>query len=239
MRDRQAIALDWIDDLGLSPGAPVLEVGCAAGFLAVALARRGYRVHAVDRLPMMTEVTRRYAAEPGASGALSVELGDVYALPFRDGSFAVVVALGLLPWLDRPDDALVEMARVTRPGGHVVFSAANRASLTSFVDPAQNPGVVPLRNRVLTLLERLGIRARALRQRAHSRRSLERAVSNASLMTVRTRTHGFQFSCFYRDVLPARAATAVHVGVQGLADAGAPVLRSLGRTHILIARKPA
>src|SRR3954468_17486428 len=47
-RLRRDIALRWIDELDLPAGARVLELGCGAGFMAVALARRGLRVHATD-----------------------------------------------------------------------------------------------------------------------------------------------------------------------------------------------
>src|SRR5260370_15845424 len=35
-RDRQAAVLAWIDSLALVPGSKVLEIGCGAGFMAVA-----------------------------------------------------------------------------------------------------------------------------------------------------------------------------------------------------------
>src|SRR5579859_2656747 len=61
-RQRQAAALAWIAGVGLAPGARVLEIGCGAGFLAVALAQRGLRVQAIDPSEAMVERARGHAA---------------------------------------------------------------------------------------------------------------------------------------------------------------------------------
>ena len=56
---RHARAQAWIADLQLPASSSVLEVGCGAGFLSVALAQRGLAVTAVEqrvvleRLPMV------------------------------------------------------------------------------------------------------------------------------------------------------------------------------------------
>src|SRR5215471_884248 len=71
-RERHAAVIAWIDNLALAPGSQVLEIGCGAGFLAVALAQRGLRVCAIDSTPAMVELARRHATESGTSGQLSV-----------------------------------------------------------------------------------------------------------------------------------------------------------------------
>ena len=50
-------------------------------------------------------------------------VADVQALPFRDGTFDVVVAAFVLNHLTEPARGLREMGRVARPGGHVVATA--------------------------------------------------------------------------------------------------------------------
>src|SRR5690349_20785122 len=64
-QERHAAALEWIDGLQLPPGSAVLEVGCGAGFLTVALARRSYRVESIDASDAMVESTRARIAEAG------------------------------------------------------------------------------------------------------------------------------------------------------------------------------
>src|SRR5260370_581010 len=47
-QERKRLVLDLVDGLSLPPEAPVLEIGCGAGHLAVELARRGSQVSAID-----------------------------------------------------------------------------------------------------------------------------------------------------------------------------------------------
>ena len=102
-RARQATVLDWIDGLALEPGSHMLEVGCGAGFLSIALAQRGFRVNAIDSVEVMVELARQHAAEAQITNLLFLELGDVNSLAFKDSSFDLVVALGVIPWLPRPE----------------------------------------------------------------------------------------------------------------------------------------
>lgn len=50
--------------------------------------------------------------EARTRGTLTFSSASAYALPFEDGSFDCVCALEVLEHLERPDDALIEMARV-------------------------------------------------------------------------------------------------------------------------------
>ena len=58
--------------------------------------------------------------------AAGVELiATVYALPFRDNEFPVIVCTGLLEHLERPADAIKELHRVLKPGGKLLVSASS------------------------------------------------------------------------------------------------------------------
>ena len=94
----------------------------------------------------------------GIANLVSAGVCDVFALPFEDGAFDLVTALGVIPWLSEPEPALGEMARVARVGGHVIITAANRAGLYNLLDPLRDPALVPLRRRVRAALERIGLR---------------------------------------------------------------------------------
>src|SRR6266446_7867671 len=157
-RDRQAAALAWIDSLSLMPGSRVLEIGCGAGFLSVALAQRGLRVQAIDPAEAMVELARRHAVESGTAELLSLAVGDVSALTFEDGCFDLVIAIGVIPWLEQPESAIQEMARVIRPGGHVILTADNRAGLVVLLDPWYNPALRPFMSLVKGALVRFGLR---------------------------------------------------------------------------------
>src|SRR5205085_6003262 len=120
------IALRWIEQLASPPSGHVLELGCGAGFMAIALARRGWRVHATDAVPAMLTRAQRNAEAAGVEDRLTFGLADAQRLAVEDASFDVVVALGAIPWLPPPGQALAEMALATRHRGVFAVTAANR-----------------------------------------------------------------------------------------------------------------
>ncbi len=72
-------------------------------------------------LPMRRQLEELVATTPRTARSVSVVDGDVYRLPFPDGAFDTVAASLLFCSLDRPHDALAELARVLRPGGVFLF----------------------------------------------------------------------------------------------------------------------
>lgn len=103
----------------LKPGLDLLDVGCGPGTITVDLARRVAPGHVIgiDRSEDVLAQAAGYAAERHVDATF--EPGDVYALAYDDGSFDVVHAHQVLQHLSDPVAALVEMRRVTRPGGIV------------------------------------------------------------------------------------------------------------------------
>lgn len=240
-RDRQAAALAWIDGLALAPGSRVLEIGCGAGFLSIALAGRGLCVHAIDPAEPMVELTRRQAEESGVYDLLSVDMGDVYALSFEEGSFDLVVALGVIPWLAEPVLAMHEMARVSKPGGYILLTADNRARLNNLLDPWLNPVLVPLRRRVGAVLKRARLRRclpEGMAASYHSRRFVDASIIGVELEKMRGMTLGFGPFTFMRlKIFSEARAIALHQRLQLLADRNIPFFRSTGVHYLILARK--
>ena len=238
-RERQAAALAWIESLGLMPGSRVLEIGCGAGFLAVALAQRGLRVQAIDPAEAMVELARRHAAGSGTAELLSVDLGDVCALAFEDGCFDLVVAIGVMAYLKQPELAIQEMARVIRPGGHVILTAGNRAGLVNLLEPWYNPVLRPFTSLVKGALVRFGLRPWSPNKALHSRRFIDEALASAGLVKTSGKTLGFgPFTFLHHRLLPEALGLPLHQWLQRLADRGVPVLRSTGVSYLVRARKP-
>jgi SAM-dependent methyltransferase len=107
--------------LALHGGEHVLDAATGTGEVALRVARAGGDVTAIDISEPMLEKARRRAEEEGV--AVQFDRGDVEYLPYEDASFDIVVSnFGLV---FAPDHANVaaELARVTRPGGRVAFSA--------------------------------------------------------------------------------------------------------------------
>jgi|ERR1700694_435738 len=239
-RDRHAGALAWIDALVGAGDGRALEAGCGAGFMAVEMVRRGYRVEAIDTSQAMVELARRTAASAGVSAELRVDTGDACALAFPDASFDLVVAIAVLPWLRRAEPAIAEMARVTKPGGHLILTADNRARLNTLLDPRYNLTLAPLRDRLTAALVRLRLYRRLPDPKPtfHRRRFIDQQLAAAGLVKVKSRTIGFgPFSILGRVVVPEPLGTNLHRRLQRLADRGTPGLRSTGGHYLVLARK--
>jgi ubiquinone/menaquinone biosynthesis C-methylase UbiE len=242
-RDRQATVLGWIDSLALAPGSQVLEIGCGAGLIAVALAHRGLRVQAIDSIEAMVELARRHALASGTDESLSVEVGDVYSLAFEDESFDLVVAVGVIPWLARVDLAIREMARVTKPGGYVILTADNRARLSNLLDPTLNPVFSPLKQCMKAAIEAVRHRRRSTNKIGatfHDRHFIDEVLVSAEFIKARGMTLGFgPFSFLRWTIIPEPLGTALHHRLQFLADQSVPIFRSTGAHYIVLARKSA
>ena len=106
----------------LRPGERVLDLATGTGITAIAARERGAKVTGVDLTPELLVVARGKAKDEGFDD-IDFREGDAEALPFADASFDVVVSTcGHMFAPDQPKVA-AELARVTRPGGRVVFLA--------------------------------------------------------------------------------------------------------------------
>jgi SAM-dependent methyltransferase len=94
-----------------------LDVGTGAGALALALAPLVAQVVAVDRVPELLAQARERVA---AFDNVEIVEADATALPFPDASFDLTATMRTLHHVARPELALAELARVTRPGGRVL-----------------------------------------------------------------------------------------------------------------------
>jgi ubiquinone/menaquinone biosynthesis C-methylase UbiE len=106
-----------ISMLRLAAHQSVLDVGAGCGGTALALARQGLRVTAIDASARMVERISTRGAEDGL--VIDARTMDGEALQFADATFdAAVSVLGVILF---PDAArgLSEMRRVVRPGGRV------------------------------------------------------------------------------------------------------------------------
>lgn len=95
----------------------VLDVGTGAGVLALALAPLVREVVGVDVVPELLAAARRSAP----ANATFVE-GDATMLPFEAAEFDLVGCRRTLHHVGRPELALAEIVRVTRPGGRIAIN---------------------------------------------------------------------------------------------------------------------
>ena len=136
------------------PGRCILDVASGVGQDSIALAARGARVVGAEPSRRMTQMARLFAAErlgdPAAPDLPSAEPGQrgsrraaprwvhgwADRLPFASRSFDAVLCKGAIDHFDQPEQAIAEMARVTKDDGRVVLAIANFESLACRVGRA-------------------------------------------------------------------------------------------------------
>lgn len=110
--------------LGPVAGLDVLEYGCGAAQLGLALAARGAQVTGLDLSVTQLGHARRAAA--AARQPLPLVAATATATPFADASFDLVVCdHGAMSFCD-PERTVPECARLLRDGGRLVFSTGTQ-----------------------------------------------------------------------------------------------------------------
>lgn len=119
--------LSWFDTLIDWRGKSVLDLGCAGGFMAEALAARGAIVTGIDPAAGAIAAARAHAAKAGHDITYDVGVGE--ALPYPDAGFDAVVCVDVLEHVADLPRVLAEVARTLRPGGLLLFDTINRNPL--------------------------------------------------------------------------------------------------------------
>ena len=146
-----------VGQLGLDPGARLLDLCCGQGRHAVALARLGYRVTGLDlSRPFLLEAAGLAARHGQVVGLVAA---DMRRLPFADGSFDAVInlfnAFGYLEDDAQDELVLAEVARVLAAGGRFLQELVNREALVRGWHDSDvlrlDDGLVVLQERTLDL----------------------------------------------------------------------------------------
>jgi SAM-dependent methyltransferase len=189
------------------PAVRVLDAGAGRGTLALALARRGYAVAAVEESSAFVEYLAARAAASRVGERLRVVRADVTALPLCAGGVDGVVCGEVLEHLSDDTAAVRELTRVLRPGGLLVATVPAGAARYSWLD----------------------------RWAGHARRyepgELRQLIIGAGLEVIRLHHWGFPFGLLYerlvqRPVL-ARHARRGRSGVLTLQVGRAPIVTRL------------
>jgi ubiquinone/menaquinone biosynthesis C-methylase UbiE len=100
------------------PDDVVLDVCCGPGTLALDIAPYVAQVTGLDLTPAILDQAR--AAQDGrGTKNVAWREGDVYALPFADGAFSLVMSSAAFHHMTDPRAAFAELARVCRSGGRI------------------------------------------------------------------------------------------------------------------------
>jgi SAM-dependent methyltransferase len=119
-RMMESSAVQFLDRLGVAPGARLLDVACGSGQLALIAARRGAKVTGVDIAANSIAVARNRAAAEKLDAQF--DEGDAEALPYPDESFDVVATIFGAMFAPRPEVVAAELLRVCRSGGTIAMA---------------------------------------------------------------------------------------------------------------------
>lgn len=124
-------------DLEVAPGSQILDVACGTGYPSTEIVRRlseGSRLIAIDGSAAMLDIARKKVEEMGAKNVYFRSESAIPKLSFADDVYDVVICnLGLAEF-ERPETALQDFARVTRPGGEVRCTLPLLGTFQEFFD---------------------------------------------------------------------------------------------------------
>jgi len=135
-----------VDRLAPQVGEDVLDLATGTGWTARQVAATGARVTGVDIAEDKVEAARTIS-DPG----IRFEVGDAENLSFADASFDAVISTCGIQFVWKPEDAVVELARVLRPGGRFVATLWNASStladmfkvFATYMTPPADPSQAP------------------------------------------------------------------------------------------------
>ncbi len=106
-------------------GKLALDIGCGGGLLSEAMAKEGAQVTGIDLATEALAAARHHAAETSTK----VEYRSIAAEALASeapGRYDLVTCLEMLEHVPSPESVVAACAKLTRPGGAVVFSTLNR-----------------------------------------------------------------------------------------------------------------
>lgn len=157
----------------VGPGSRVLDIGCGTGISAPYYIEKGCEYRGADIAPRMVEQARTNVQ----SDQVEFSVGDVESgLDFPDGHFDLVIALGLVEYLDKLDAALDEMVRVVRPGGSIVVTVPNRNCVNYVATRCLGP-IVSGASRLVRRLLRRPLEPHTVSHRRFRARALEQGFA--------------------------------------------------------------
>lgn len=113
-------AAAFVERVGVNIGDNILDVATGTGNLAIPAARLGGIVTGVDIAPNLVAIARAKAA----AGKLDIvfDEGNAEALPYGRNVFKTVMSMFGVMFVPRPERAIAELIRVTKPGGRIALA---------------------------------------------------------------------------------------------------------------------
>lgn len=105
----------------------ILDAGCGGGQYLEYFLNNDCKVTGVDYSAKMISIADRYLKSKNLKN-YSLTVTDVHKLPYQDNIFDLVIAVGLLEYLENPEQAMEEFTRVLKPKGYFLLSFSKKNS---------------------------------------------------------------------------------------------------------------
>lgn len=125
LHDLNPLRLHYIQRIAHLTDKDVCDVGCGGGILSESMAGAGARVLGIDLAQAVLDVAELHASE----GKITVQYRAVAAEELareRPGAFDIVTCMEMLEHVPDPARSVAALAKLAKPGGHVIVSTLNR-----------------------------------------------------------------------------------------------------------------
>lgn len=119
--DEDAVTKACAQLLPLQDARDLLDIGTGTGKMLEQFAPQVQNAWGIDLNAEMLQVARANLDEAALSN-VTLRQADLASLPFDDASFDAITCHQVLHFLDHPQIAVREAARVLRPGGHLLVA---------------------------------------------------------------------------------------------------------------------
>ncbi|MDT0594288.1 bifunctional 2-polyprenyl-6-hydroxyphenol methylase/3-demethylubiquinol 3-O-methyltransferase UbiG [Glaciecola petra] len=149
LHDINPLRVDYIESyVGGVFGKTIVDIGCGGGILAEELAARGAIVTGIDMVQRSLDVAKLHMLESGADDLqLNYALSTVEDWADKhEQQYDIVTCLEMLEHVPDPSSIVRACARLTKPGGRVIFSTLNKnlkSYLLAIITAEHVLGMVP------------------------------------------------------------------------------------------------
>jgi len=125
LHDLNPVRLEYVERSAPLQNGRVLDVGCGGGLLSEAMARRGAHVTGLDMAEELIRVAREHASDTRTAVEYVLGSAEDHAAVAPE-KYDIVTCMEMLEHVPDPAAVIAALARLVRPGGHVVVSTINR-----------------------------------------------------------------------------------------------------------------